>query len=256
MFPIRWNFPFRKKDGSMSTIGGEIENAGGSYTLPTASAETKGGVKIGSGLTMTGEVLSNNNPTPYSLPTASSETLGGVKVGSGLSIDDGVLSNSNPTPYSLPTASAETLGGVKIGSGITIDENGAISASGGSTPTVDTITLDSETASGTLKMVKGDDGFIKVAGVIDLVSALSSDRVKIATGIAEKYRPGSTNTNWINLKAYVYNSSFSTMYECHAEIFGNGNVWVYYPDGVSSFSAYHVYITGIYRNDVYNGASA
>ena len=33
-------------------------SSGGSYTLPTASADTKGGVKIGSGLTMTGEVLS------------------------------------------------------------------------------------------------------------------------------------------------------------------------------------------------------
>lgn len=31
---------------------------GSAYTLPTASASTKGGVKIGSGLTMTGEVLS------------------------------------------------------------------------------------------------------------------------------------------------------------------------------------------------------
>lgn len=94
MFPIRWNFPFRKKDGSLSTIGSEIENAGGTYTLPTASAETKGGVKIGSGLAMEGEVLNNSNPTPYSLPTASSETLGGVKVGSGLTINEGVLSAS------------------------------------------------------------------------------------------------------------------------------------------------------------------
>ena len=33
-------------------------SSGGSYTLPTASASTKGGVKIGSGLSMDGEVLS------------------------------------------------------------------------------------------------------------------------------------------------------------------------------------------------------
>ena len=94
MFPIPFNFPFIKKNGERTTIGDAIDagGGGGSYTLPTASAETKGGVKIGSGLTMTGEVLSNNNPTPYSLPTASAETLGGVKVGSGLSIVEGVLS--------------------------------------------------------------------------------------------------------------------------------------------------------------------
>ena len=124
MFPIRWNFPFRKKDGSLSTIGDEIESGGGGggYTLPTASAETKGGVKIGSGLTMTGEVLSNNNPTPYSLPTASAETLGGVKIGTGLTMTEGVLSNNNPTQYVLPTASDQTLGGVKVGSGLTMTE--------------------------------------------------------------------------------------------------------------------------------------
>lgn len=96
MFPIPFNFPFIKKNGERTTIGDAINAGGGGsqYTLPTASANTKGGVKIGSGLTMTGEVLSNNNPTPYSLPTASDETLGGIKVGSGLSITDGVLSAS------------------------------------------------------------------------------------------------------------------------------------------------------------------
>lgn len=52
--------------GQYSTISDAIlacskkysSGGGGSYTLPTASADTKGGVKIGSGLTMTGEVLS------------------------------------------------------------------------------------------------------------------------------------------------------------------------------------------------------
>lgn len=29
MFPLRWNFPFRKKDGSLSTIQDELDNAGG-----------------------------------------------------------------------------------------------------------------------------------------------------------------------------------------------------------------------------------
>lgn len=92
MFPIPFNFPFRKKDGSMTTISQAISEGGGSYTLPTASETTKGGIKVGVGLTMDGETLKNTNPTPYTLPTASAETLGGVKVGDGLSIDEGVLS--------------------------------------------------------------------------------------------------------------------------------------------------------------------
>lgn len=97
MFPINWNFPFRKSDGSMSTIGEEISEGGGGggYTLPTASTTTKGGVKIGVGLTMDGEVLKNTNPNAYTLPTADAEVLGGIKVGTGLSIDEnGVLSAS------------------------------------------------------------------------------------------------------------------------------------------------------------------
>lgn len=101
MFPLPWNFPFRKKDGTMTTIDDAISSGGGGgYTLPTASASTKGGVKIGEGLTMDGEVLKNTNPTP-------------------------------PTPYTLPVASAETLGGVKVGTNLSIDENGVLSASGG-----------------------------------------------------------------------------------------------------------------------------
>lgn len=65
----------------------------------------------------------------YELPTASASTLGGVKVGEGLSIDaGGVLSASG---YELPAASASTLGGVKVGEGLSIDAGGVLSASGG-----------------------------------------------------------------------------------------------------------------------------
>ena len=122
MEPLNNNSPYIDSTGKRSTLGAEIAaGGGGGYTLPTASSDTKGGVKIGSGLSMDGEVLNNSNPTPYSLPTASSDTKGGVKIGSGLSMDGEVLNNSNPTPYSLPTASSDTKGGVKIGSGLSMD---------------------------------------------------------------------------------------------------------------------------------------
>lgn len=65
MFPLRWDFPFRKKDGSLSTISAEIEGGGGGgYTLPTASASTKGGIKVGENLTMTGEFLDADDQLP------------------------------------------------------------------------------------------------------------------------------------------------------------------------------------------------
>lgn len=68
MFPLNWNIPFIKKNGKRTTIGAALENAGTPYTLPTASETTKGGVKIGDGLVMTGDTLSieSSGGTPYS----------------------------------------------------------------------------------------------------------------------------------------------------------------------------------------------
>ena len=80
--------------GSSSGSGGG-GGGGGSYTLPIASANTLGGVKVGTGLSIdssTGVLTANGGG--YTLPIASANTLGGIKVGSGLSINalTGVLS--------------------------------------------------------------------------------------------------------------------------------------------------------------------
>lgn len=64
--------------------------------------------------------------TVYTLPIASSDTLGGIKIGTGFTIDaNGVLSNDYT--YTLPTAGSNTLGGIKVGSGLAIDVNGVLS---------------------------------------------------------------------------------------------------------------------------------
>ena len=81
------------------------QRGGGSFELPIAAADTLGGVKVGTGLSINAEtgVLTNNNPTAYTLPIAAADTLGGVKVGTGLSInaETGVLSaNSQIVDYS------------------------------------------------------------------------------------------------------------------------------------------------------------
>lgn len=78
MFPIPWNKLFRKKDGSITTLDDAISSGGGGepYTLPTASASTKGGIKIGSGLTMNGEVLSADAQLPAYTSSESGKVLG------------------------------------------------------------------------------------------------------------------------------------------------------------------------------------
>lgn len=65
--------------------GAEVENfpgggGGGSYTLPTASASTLGGVKVGSGLTITDGVLSADGITPAAAQADSTATtIAGLK---------------------------------------------------------------------------------------------------------------------------------------------------------------------------------
>lgn len=123
-----------------------VKRGGGSYTLPPASAEVLGGIKVGEGLSIDEGVLSAEGGD-YELPVASADTLGGVKVGIGLEIEEGVLSatgalpeivpgdagklvavkgdesgHEHVSPYALPTASPDILGGVKVAAPVTVTE--------------------------------------------------------------------------------------------------------------------------------------
>jgi hypothetical protein len=61
--------------------------------LPLAAANTRGAVRIGSGISIDGNgVISASSG--YTLPTATGSVLGGVKIGTGVSITDGVISVS------------------------------------------------------------------------------------------------------------------------------------------------------------------
>lgn len=121
-----------------SWIGSYVGTGGGSgegYTLPPASATTLGGVKIGSGISVTADgVISANGGggTPYELPAATTTTLGGIKVGDNLTITpDGKLS-ANAGAYELPVATSAILGGVKVGDGLSVTQDGKISVTAGS----------------------------------------------------------------------------------------------------------------------------
>ena len=121
-----------------SWIGSYVGTGGGSgegYTLPPASATTLGGVKIGSGISVTADgVISaeGGGGTPYELPAATTTTLGGIKVGDNLTIThDGKLS-ANAGAYELPVATPAILGGVKVGDGLSVTQDGKISVTAGS----------------------------------------------------------------------------------------------------------------------------
>lgn len=121
-----------------SWIGSYVGTGGGSgegYTLPPASATTLGGVKIGSGISVTADgVISaeGGGGAPYELPVATTTTLGGIKVGDNLTITpDGKLS-ANAGAYQLPVATSAILGGVKVGDGLNVTQDGTISVTAGS----------------------------------------------------------------------------------------------------------------------------
>ncbi len=85
-----------------------VQSGGGGYTLPTASTQTLGGVRVdGSTITINGSGIISSAAT-YTLPTATAQVLGGVKVGNGLDISNGVLSVSG-------TASAAEADTLKVG---------------------------------------------------------------------------------------------------------------------------------------------
>lgn len=129
------------KDGTTPHIGdngnwyiGDTDtgvNASSSYTLPTASSSTLGGVKVGNNLSISEDGTLSANASQYELPIASTSTLGGIKISSDFTIDeDGTLhtTSSGGSGYVLPVATTTTLGGVKQGTNVTIASDGTLSA--------------------------------------------------------------------------------------------------------------------------------
>lgn len=107
------------------SVSGGGSSGGGSYTLPTASSSTLGGVKIGSGLTINNNGVVSADVTASTL-SAYAKTTDLSAVAKSGSYND--LSNKPtiPAAYTLPNATSSTLGGVKIGSNISVS-SGTIS---------------------------------------------------------------------------------------------------------------------------------
>ena len=102
-------------------VSGGGSSGGGSYTLPTASSSTLGGVKIGSGLTINTSGVVSADVTASTL-TAYAKTTDLSAVAKSGSYND--LSNKPtiPSAYTLPNATSSTLGGVKVGSNISVSD--------------------------------------------------------------------------------------------------------------------------------------
>lgn len=84
-----------------------IEENANNYSLPTASASTLGGIKVGDNLSISNGVLSSKDTT-YSTATQSAN---GLMSSTDKTKLDGIATGANN--YTLPTATTSVLGGVK-----------------------------------------------------------------------------------------------------------------------------------------------
>ena len=97
--------------GLMSTdhhdkLDGIADNAN-NYSLPAATASARGGIKVGTNLSITNDVLSADSQTANDFTNALKTKL------------DNIADNANN--YSLPIATDAALGGIKIGDGLSIN---------------------------------------------------------------------------------------------------------------------------------------
>ena len=180
-------------------VGGTGGGGSGNYILPTASADTLGGIRVGTGLTITNGVLSAD---AYSLPVASSTVVGGIRVGNRLTITNGVLSADVQT-YTLPTASTTVLGGVKV-DGTTISiANGVISSTGlSSLPVASTSVLGAVKVDGTTVTINAN-GVISSTGTSYNQSLNTTDSVTFSSISA-----GTITTTGTGVPTYTSSSDF------------------------------------------------
>ena len=167
-----------------------------------ATGSNAGVIKVGTGLFMDTDNFLNVNVNPYTLPIASNEILGGIKVGEGLSIDSetGVLS-ANGDGYDLPPATANTLGGIKVGQNLSITQDGTLSANASSSVNelddLTDVTLTSP-ADGQVLVYDGTNDVwinssVSIAEGIDdlddvLLTNLTNGQILVYDGTAQKWK--------------------------------------------------------------------
>lgn len=163
------------------------------YTLPTASAGTLGGIKIGNNLTMDADGKLSAVQGTYDLPTASASQLGGVKVGTNLSINTSGVLSATDTKYDPATSSA----------------NGLMSSS-------DKSKLDGFGAASTYALKSDITGMYKYKGSVATVSALPKSGN--TTGDVYNVEDGGMNYAWDGSKWDALGEIFTVTAITNAEI--------------------------------------
>lgn len=169
--------------GDVKSVNGVLPDGAGNVVIPPASASVAGLVKVGSGLSVTGDGTLSVSGSSYVLPVATATVLGGVKQGTNVTIaGDGTISVA--APYTLPNASASVLGGVKVGAGLAVAGDGTLSVTAvggvssvsGQTGAVVIKAQDNNAATGTSLIVGDGSG----TGIIKLKTVVAGSNITLA----------------------------------------------------------------------------
>lgn len=117
--------PYAKKEEDVKPLADKlagIEEGANKYVLPSATASTLGGIKVGTNLSIDGNGVLSATDTIYDDATQSASGLMSATDKAKL---DGIDEGANN--YVLPKATTSSLGGVKVGSNLAVDTNGVIS---------------------------------------------------------------------------------------------------------------------------------
>lgn len=118
-----------QEDGKVNvTSGGTADSVEWSGVLhkQDAGKAVKGIMQVGERLSVVDGVVSADLQE-YNLKPASANTRGGIRVGANLYITDDDVLNATANPYKLKEATSEELGGVRIGDNVNVDADGKIS---------------------------------------------------------------------------------------------------------------------------------
>jgi hypothetical protein len=229
----------------------------GTYVIDIATTTTVGGVKIGSGIDITGDgtisiappdldpatvfslggviigdgievdqfgEISVNTGTPYVLQTATDVVLGGVKIGAGIGITDGVISVTTGA-FALQTATNIILGGVRIGSGIDITSSGTISISTASESVVGGVRIGSGIVidnSGTISVSTGVSVASSLTGSILASNITTSSLTTLGTLIGLTVQGTTTLQQTLEVYTSLTTASGTVVHNC-----SNGVIFVH-----------------------------
>lgn len=159
--------PYILTSATREVLGGVIIGNGifvENGVISTSSVPATGGLVDGD-LYISGSLHANNivGPSNYTLPKATTNVLGGIRVGANLTIDSNGVLNAN-SPFTLTTATSSELGGVRVGDTLAIDASGYLTTKAATSSTFGSIKIGNDLKINNEGVVNLTNTFLNITG--------------------------------------------------------------------------------------------